>query len=111
MNTTKYKDYKSKEKTLIKQDVFWEQLQTRPTWKNIKHLDLQDDDEIIISYEEYMDGDGDYYYISIERWVEETDEEFEKRLKFHEEKKEVMKKMRYESYIKLKAEFENNENI
>jgi hypothetical protein len=41
-----YKDYMSKEKTLIKKDIFWKSFDNQPTWKDIKHLDLQDDDEI-----------------------------------------------------------------
>jgi hypothetical protein len=113
MHSMNYKNFHSKEKTLIKKEVFWEQQYgNKPTWKNIKHLDLQDDDEIIISYEEYNeDGGGGYWYISIERWVEETEEQFVKRLIDIEAEKKRIKKLRYESYLKLKAEFENDERI
>jgi hypothetical protein len=106
-STLNYKNFHSKEKTLIKQDIFWEQYDNQPTWKDIKHIEFQDDDTIRISYEEYNeDGSGDSWYVSIERWVEETDEEFEERLIDIEEEKKRMKNMRYKSYLKLKVEFE-----
>jgi hypothetical protein len=41
------------------------------------------------------------------RMVEETDEQFERRIKDIERDKEWAKKRRYESYLKLKEEFEN----
>jgi hypothetical protein len=107
-----YKDYMSKEKTLIKKCLFWKLFDNQPTWKDIKHLDLQDDDEIICSYEEHSENDEDsYWFISVVRWNEETDEEFKKRLEELEDNKKRLKKMRYQSYLKLKEEFENNENI
>ena len=105
-----YEDYKSDKKTLVKQQIFWDTKNNQPTWKDIKHIEFQDDDKIVISYED-DDLNNNYWYISIERWVEETEEQFKKRLKRIEEEKERMKKMRYENYLKLKAEFENDERI
>lgn len=51
----------------------------------------------------------DYTELIVYRDREETDEEFEKRKLFWEKKKEESKKLRYESYLKLKKEFENEE--
>jgi hypothetical protein len=103
-----YKDYFSTEKTLINKEVFWKHQDNQPTWKDIKHIEFQDDDKIAIAYDEGdEDSSNEGWYISVERWVEETDEQFEKRLQNIEKDKERSKKMRYESYLKLKAEFEN----
>jgi hypothetical protein len=42
--------------------------------------------------------------------VEETDEQFEKRIASNKRSNEEMKKRRYESYLRLKKEFENEGN-
>jgi hypothetical protein len=68
-------------------------------------LQLEDDDVIRSSWEEDEDGDG-YYVGEITRMVEETDEQYQKRLSINEQDKERMKKSRYESYLRLKKEFE-----
>jgi hypothetical protein len=107
MHSMNYKDYKSTKKTLVKKEVFWEKRDNQPIWKDIKHIEFQDDDKIVIAYENYDDSNSDGWIISVERWVEETDEEFEERLIDIEEEKKRMKNMRYKSYLKLKAEFEN----
>lgn len=107
-----YKDYGSTEKTLVKKEVFWEKRDNQPTWKDIKHIEFQDDDKIVIAYEDYDDdSNSDGWIISVERWVEETEEQFKKRLIDIEAEKKRMKNMRYKSYLKLKAEFENDERI
>ena len=108
MNTLSHKDYNSKEKTLIKEEIFWKSQDDQPIWKDIKHIEFQDKDEIAINYsDDSYDHNDHCWVISVTRWVEETDEKFEKRLKMLEEEKERRRKMRYESYLKLKAEFEN----
>lgn len=102
-----YKDYGSDKKTLIKKEIFWKDQDNQPTWKDIKHIEFQDDDKITIAYEDYDDdSNSDGWIISVERWVEETDEEFAKRLKEIKDNEERLKKMRYQSYLKLKAEFD-----
>jgi hypothetical protein len=107
-----YKEYGSSEKTLIKKEIFWQFQDNQPTWKDIKHIEFQDDDKIVIAYEEHSDEmNSDGWYISVDRWVEETDEQFAKRLKEIEDNKKRMKNMRYESYLKLKTEFENEKNM
>lgn len=103
-----HKDYMSKEKTLVKKQIVWEFLDNQPTWKDLKNIEFQDDDTISVGYEDYAeDGSGDCWYISVERWIEETDEEFKRRLEDLENDKKRAKKMRYESYLRLKAEFES----
>jgi molecular chaperone GrpE (heat shock protein) len=103
-----YKDYGSTEKTLINKEIFWKHQDNQPTWKDIKHIEFQDNDKIAITYDEGdEDSSNEGWYISVERWEEETDEQFAKRLQNIEKDKERSKKMRYESYLRLKAEFEN----
>lgn len=73
--------------------------------------DIKDDDIIDIEkcegyYSENNSWD-DYTELIVYREREETDEEFEKRKKFWEEKKAESKKARYENYLKLKKEFES----
>ena len=102
-----YKDYGSAEKTLIKEEIFWKSQYDQPAWKDIKHIEFQDDDKIVIVYEDCDDdSNSDGWIISVDRWVEETDEQFEKRLKDLEKDRERMREMRHKSYLKLKAEFE-----
>jgi len=48
----------------------------------------------------------DYSTLKVYRDREETDEEFEKRKLFWEQKKEVSRELRYKDYLKLKKEFE-----
>jgi hypothetical protein len=104
-----YKDYGSAEKTLINKEIFWNHQDNQPTWKDIKHIEFQDNDKIAIAYDEGNEDSANegWWYISVKRWVEETDEQFEKRLQNIKKDKERSKNMRYESYLKLKAEFEN----
>lgn len=78
------------------------------------HLDLQDDDEIHSKWEEpfYSENnshDG-YFYSVIIRHELETDDEFQSRMKRIEREEENMKKIRYQSYLKLKQEFEQEKN-
>lgn len=73
--------------------------------------DIQDDDIINIGrvddyHSENWSYDG-YTELSVIREVEETDEEYEKRIKENNQLKEELKKRRYESYLQLKKEFEN----
>ncbi len=97
-------DKKSLNKIKRETQLFWLGEDRLIKWSDIKHLQLEDDDIIRSSWE---DEDGDGYYVGeIIRMVEETDEQFKKRLSNIEQDKERMKKFRYESYLKLKKEFE-----
>jgi uncharacterized protein YydD (DUF2326 family) len=77
-------------------------------WKDIKHLQLEDDDEI---RSEWVDDDNfdyhGYWHNEITRMVEETDEQFEKRQADNERMSRWAREQRYESYLKLKKEFED----
>lgn len=80
------------------------------TWKDIKDFQFEDDDIISIGYEEgyYSENnswDG-FYYCRVERMVEETDEEYEDRMERKRSSDSLLKKNRYEQYLKLKKEFE-----
>lgn len=80
------------------------------TWKDIKDFQFEDDDIIGIGYEEgyYSENnswDG-FYYCRVERMVEETDEEYEDRMERKRSSDSLLKKNRYEQYLKLKKEFE-----
>jgi len=47
----------------------------------------------------------DHSILKVYRKIEETDEEFEKRKLFWEQKRDESKQMRYEQYLKLEKEF------
>ena len=98
------------EKIKIEKQIFCSQKNKPWTWSDIKHLELEDDDVINLSWEEpyYSENESwdGHYTGSIIRMVEETDEQFEKRKKRLEQDKEWYRQRRYESYLKLKEEFE-----
>ena len=82
-------------------------------WKDIKYIKFEDDDIIRIEYVEpyYSDNDSwDGHFIAeVIREIEETDEEFEKRMHDIERDEKWRKEARYKSYLKLKEEFEDGE--
>lgn len=103
-----------KVKVKVEREIFTKRSGKNPLkWSDIKHLDLQDDDEIRAGWEEpyYSENnshDG-YFYSVIIRHELETDEEFQTRMKRIERESKAMRQRRYESYLKLKAEFEGDE--
>ena len=101
------------EKKTIETIVF-EKVNTRKpfTWKDIKDFNFEDDDIIEMGYvapwENGPDNSGgDHYHISITRQRLETDDEYQRRLKREVKEAEELKQRRYQTYIKLKKEFEN----
>ncbi len=76
-------------------------------WSDIKHLELEDDDLI---HSGWVEDEGfeyhGYWHNEIVRMVEETDEQFEKRIADNKRTAKLLKERRYENYLKLKAEFE-----
>jgi len=83
-------------------------------WKDIKDFEFQDDDYITSSYVEpfYSENnswDG-HFLIEIQRYELETDDEFARRVERVELDKKWAKERRYESYLKLKKEFEGETN-
>jgi len=95
-------DKKSLNKIKKEKQIYWHSIQRLIKWSDIKHLTLEDDDTI----RSYWDDEDMGFYGEIIRMVEETDEQYQKRLSNIEQDKERMKKFRYESYLKLKKEFE-----
>jgi len=81
------------------------------TWKDIKNFQFEDDDVIHIGWEEpyYSENNSSdgYYYARVTRMVEETDYEYHQRIAQNVKINEDMKKKRYETYLKLKKEFES----
>lgn len=97
-------------KIKIKKDVLYIQLDNPITWKDIKDFHFEDGDIISIGHEEplYSENNSwdEFYYCRVERMVEETDEEYEDRLERKRSSESILKKNRYEQYLRLKKEFE-----
>jgi hypothetical protein len=97
-------------KIKIKKEVLDIRCDKQITWKEIKDFQFEDDDIVSIGWEEpyYSENnswDG-FYYCRVERMVEETDEEYEDRMERKRSTDAMLKKNRYEQYLKLKKEFE-----
>jgi hypothetical protein len=97
-------------KIKIKKDVFFLEKDTPITWKEIKDFKFEDDDIIDIGSEEPYYSENNsweaFCYCRVERMVEETDEEYEDRMERARSTDALLKKNRYEQYLKLKKEFE-----
>jgi len=98
------------ERKSIKKQIYYDTKDKPFTWKNIKHIGFQDDDIIHIGYDDGHVSENNswdaHHFIQVERFVPETDEEMNERLRENERYLEEMKKKRYENYLKLKKEFE-----
>ena len=98
------------EKQNVSVEIFRLQSDSPLKWKDIKHIDFQEDDEIAAYHDEghYSENNSwdPHYMTVIERKVLETDEQFEKRIAKAEKKKQELKVQRYDHFLKLKAEFE-----
>ena len=97
-------------KLKIKTTIFTKNVNHPITWKDLKHIQFQDDDIINVEYIEpectnNCEHDG-YFDVEISRMVEETDDQYNKRMIEITESKELLKKNRYERYLELKKEFE-----
>ena len=103
-------DKKSPQKILKEKQIFIGNNDRLLQWKDIKDLQLEDDD---IIHSGWVDDEGfdyhGYYHVDIIRMIEETDEEFEERIAQNKKNSELMKQRRYESYLRLKEEFETKE--
>jgi hypothetical protein len=99
-------------KIKIKKEIEKLSFDRQPTWKDIKHIEFQDDDLVHIGYDEGHVSENNswdpHFYVIVERFRDETDEEYAKRLAKDERYKNEMKERRYEQYLKLKKEFEND---
>ena len=99
------------EKIKIQKTIFRDQKYKPFTWADIKNIPFEDDDVIDISwvepyYSENNSWDG-HWSAEVNRMVEETDEEYQKRIQQKEKESKRTKERRYESYLRLKKEFEN----
>jgi hypothetical protein len=102
------KDRKSKNKIKKETQIYWHGKNSQLKWSDIKHLELEDDDLITSSWVEDHEAEyGGYWHGEITRMVEETDAQFQKRMDEIEQQDKWAKEQRYKSYLKLKAEFEN----
>jgi hypothetical protein len=103
------------EKIKVKKIVLDKRKDNPFTWKDIKDFKFEDDDLIRIEYvESYYSENESYdahYNAEVIRMVEETDEQFKQRIEDKELNEKFYKKRRYESYLKLKEEFENGKTI
>ena len=99
------------EKIKKEKTIFCTQKDKPFTWKDIKGIPFEDDDEIALQwvepfYSENNSWEG-HYNAEVTRMVEETDEEYQKRIQQNERDAKRAKERRYESYLRLKKEFEN----
>ena len=97
---------------ILKEKYIFNDVQDNPIkWKDIKHIEFEDDDTIVCCYvKPFITSNEQYpehYAISITRVVEETDDEYETRMNAIKERSEIAKKLRYNTYLKLKNEFGN----
>ena len=100
-------DRKSPNKIKIETQIYYHQKDAKLTWGDIKHLQLEDDDIIHACWvdDENFDYNG-YWHGEITRMVEETDEQFAERQADNERDAKRARERRYESYLRLKSEFE-----
>jgi len=89
------------EKKIIQKTIFWMTKEKVITWKDIKHIEFQDNDEIGI-----QENDDGSFYACVLRHELETDEEFEERKKILAKMREISRERRYQKYLSLKEEFE-----
>ncbi len=111
--TTNMENKKSPDKIYKDKDVFYLDKDEKIRWKDIKHFQFEDDDIIQIAYDEGHVSENNswdsHFFAVVTRPTLETDEEYTRRMEDIRQESERMKKMRYQSYLKLKAEFENEE--
>jgi len=106
------KDY-SPDKITIEKNIFTKIRYDRTfQWQDIKHLDFEDEDVLRIEFNEGWheenNGMDAHFVCSVTRKVEETDEEFAERQRQIKRDDDWAKERRFQSYLKLKNEFEND---
>lgn len=102
---------KSPNKILVEKEILRLQSQKPFTWKDLKDVKFQDNDRFEIGHDEGFYSENNswdpHYYAVVTRMVEETDEQFEKRQERIKQDAKWARERRYENYLKLKKEFEN----
>jgi len=107
MKFLRYLNSTSQEKTTYETELICMFIDEAPVWKDIKHIEFEDDDMIQMNWSEH----DDCYCVRVVRWVEETDEEWQERLADMKESEDRAKERRRQSYLRLKIEFENEKNM
>lgn len=101
-------------KILIEKTIAHKCQQRRFTFQDILNCNPLPTDKIECGFDEGFVSENESWdshnYLIIKRMVEETDEEERKRLEYNAIESKLRKQNRYESYLKLKKEFEGNEN-
>jgi hypothetical protein len=95
-------------KILVEKVVFHQEKEYYPfLWKDIKHFDFQDEDEINMGYDEWDEerNVGDTYTIEVIRKVLESDEEYEKRIADFGKIQEQNALQQERTYLELKRKF------
>ena len=105
---------KSKEKIYVDTIIYQGHKSTPFQWWDIKHIEFEDEDVIRLEYvEPYYSENNSYdehFSAHIIRKTEETDEQYNKRQERIAQDEKWAKEPRYQSYLRLKEEFENEEN-
>ena len=103
-------DPKSPHKILKERELLRKSKSVRFTWKDIKDFRFEDNDIIEIAYDEGHVSENDswdpHWYASVIRMTEESNSEYSNRLANLERDAKWAKERRYETYLKLKTEFE-----
>jgi len=101
----------TEEKIQKRERIFFQSKDDPIQWKDIKHLDLQDDDIIYACYEEAFYSENEsweaHFYCEIIRTRLETDEEYKERMEEVKVQREELRQKRYARYLELKKEFES----
>lgn len=101
-------------KKLLKKEIFSESFKGEHYNVRFDDLpkDIQDNDIIEIRREDAYNSENNSYdaytELVIIREVEETDEQYQKRIENENRDAKILKARRYEHYLKLKKEFEND---
>jgi hypothetical protein len=97
------------ERKKIEKTIAFIQQDNMIKWKDIKHLEFEDEDIIHSGYDEGHVSENNswdaHYYFEQKRFIDETDEEMERRIRRQQRDAEDMKRRRYENYLKLHKEF------
>jgi len=105
---------KEPKKIMVANNIYYEvKYDNAFMWKDIKHIQFEDNDILEISFEEgYMEEnnvwmDNGHYLAKITRMVEETDKQFKKRVDRNIRDNAWAKDRRRANYLSLKKEFKN----
>jgi hypothetical protein len=100
------------EKKFITETIFRKQNDNHPIKFGEIKIELKPDDVILAGHDEGYYSENNswdaHYFLEVNRDRLETDDEFATRCQRDEQDKVWSKQRRYENYLKLKKEFEND---